>query len=299
MRISISLPKPGETPEGTIAACLRIAQVSEDAGAHAVAATDHPFPHLPPGGAGHHSHDPFTLLGYLAGKTSTIQLQISLLVAGYRNPNLAARMISTLDQVSEGRALITLGAGYQQGEYAALGRPFEQRGKLVRETARAMRAAWTGEPIYASGTDWTSVGNSLNPGCVQEGGPRLWRGGNAPGALAHVAKELDGWAALEVPDARASAVRTKGLQLDGMKEAVSGLHDLWRAEGRTGLPDVSLVRVRTDWLMDTGRLCEDIELLADAGVTWVEVNPAGATVDEQEESIKKTMTTLDNFRLLD
>lgn len=299
MRISISLPKPGEKPEGTIAACLRIANVSEDAGAHAVTVTDHPFPHLPPGGAGHHAHDPFTLLGYLAGKTSTVQLQISLLVAGYRNPNLAARMISTLDQVSEGRALVTLGAGYQKGEFAALGRPFEQRGKLVREAVGAMRAAWSGEPVHDSGMGWTSGGNSLDPGCVQEGGPRLWRGGNAPGVLAHIAKELDGWAALEVPEAWAPAVRTTGLQLEGMNRAVSGLHDLWRAEGRPGLPEVSFVRTRTDWLMDEGRLREEVEILAGAGVTWVEVNPAGSTIAEQEQSIKRTMTTLGRFGLLD
>jgi alkanesulfonate monooxygenase SsuD/methylene tetrahydromethanopterin reductase-like flavin-dependent oxidoreductase (luciferase family) len=298
MRISISLPKPGETPEGTVAACLRLAVVSEDAGAHAVAATDHPFPHFPPGGAGHHSHDPFTLLGYLAGKTSTVQLQISLLVAGYRNPNLAARMISTLDQVSEGRALITLGAGYQEGEYAGLGRPFEQRGKLVREAVTAMRAAWTGEPVHASGIDWTADGNSLNPGCIQEGGPQLWRGGNAPGALKHIAKELDGWAALEVPESRASKVRTTGLQLEGMKEAVSGLHELWKEAGREGLPDVAFVRVRTDWLADEGRLREEIETLADAGVTWVEINPAGTTIDEQEQSVKQTLATLDKSGLL-
>jgi alkanesulfonate monooxygenase SsuD/methylene tetrahydromethanopterin reductase-like flavin-dependent oxidoreductase (luciferase family) len=208
-------------------------------------------------------------------------------------------MISTLDQVSEGRAMVTLGAGYQKGEYAALGMPFERRGKLVREAVGAMRAAWSGDPVHASGMGWISDGNSLEPVCVQEGGPRLWRGGNSPAALKHIAEELDGWAALEVPEKRASAVRTTGLQLAGMKDAVAGLHDLWKAAGRAGRPDVSLVRVRTDWLMDEARLCEDVEVLADAGVTWIEINPAGSTIDEHEQSIKQAMAALDRHGLLD
>jgi probable F420-dependent oxidoreductase len=299
MRITISLPKPGESPDGTVAACLRLARASEDAGASAVSVTDHPFPYLPDGAPGHQSHDPFTLLGFLAAKTSTVHLQISLLVAGYRNPHLAARMIATLDQVSEGRTMVTLGAGYQQVEFAALGVPFAERGQRLLETASAMRAAWSGDPVHTSGQGWTAAGNTLVPGCVQSPHPPLWRGGNTPAALAHVAGELDGWAALEVGESRAPSVRTTSLRLEDMPAAVARLHELWNAAGRAGRPDVSLVRTRTDWLSDTGRLREEVAALATAGVTWIEVNPAGETAAEQERSVVRTMQELDAAGLLD
>ena len=196
MRITISLPYPGASPDGTVAACARLAAAAEDAGAHAISVSDHPFPLVVTGTPGHHTHDPFTLLGFIAAKTSSVRLQISLLVAGYRNPFLAARLISTLDQVSDGRVTITVGAGYQQAEFAALGVPFDERGQRVRDAPSAMRAAWAGEPVHGSGVGWTAEGNILSPVCVQQPHPPLWRGGNSPAALAQVARELDGWAAL-------------------------------------------------------------------------------------------------------
>jgi probable F420-dependent oxidoreductase len=299
MRVSISLPLPGGSPDGTVRACARLATAAEASGAHAVSASDHPFPLLPVGAAGHHTHDPFTLLGFLAAQTSSVRMQISLLVAGYRNPHLSARMVATLDQVSEGRAMVTLGAGYQRGEFAALGVPFEERGQRLREAPGAMRAAWSGEPVQGSGLGWTAEGNVLAPGCVQRPHPPLWRGGNAPAALAHVVRELDGWAALEVGEQRAEAVRTTGLRLADMPQAVADLHQQWTAAGRTGRPDVALVRTRTDWLGDPGRVREEVAGLERAGVTWVELKPAGETGAEQEESLSRTMRTLDAAGLLD
>lgn len=299
MRISISTPYPGASPDGNVATCARLAGAAEDAGAHAISVSDHPFPLVAAGAPGHHTHDPFTLLGFIAAKTSSIRLQISLLVAGYRNPNLAARLIATLDQVSDGRAMVTLGAGYQQAEFAALGVPFDERGQRVREAPAAMRAAWAGEPVHGSGLGWTAEGNILSPGCVQKPGPPLWRGGNSPAALAHVARELDGWAALEVASGRAEAVRTTGLQLANVQDAVAGLQERWTAAGRSGRPDVALVRVRTDWLEDAGRVREEVAELGRAGVTWIELKPAGDTVQEQEVSLSRTMRTLDAAGLLD
>ena len=299
MRITIMLPYPAGSPDGTVAACVRLATAAEESGAHGVSVSDHPFPYVSAGAPGHHTHDPFTLLGFLAAKTSSVRLQISLLVAGYRNPNLAARMIATLDQVSNGRVMVTLGAGYQQAEFAALGSPFDERGQRLREAASAMRAAWTGEPVHRSGLGWTAEGNVLAPACVQRPHPPLWRGGNSPAALAHVARELDGWAALEVGEGRAEAVRTTGLHLADMPAAVSGLHRRWEEAGREGRPEVGLVRVRTDWLGDPGRVREEVAGLSRAGVSWIEMKPAGDTVSEQEVSLARTMQTLDAAGLLD
>ena len=299
MRITVMLPYPAGSPDGTVAACVRLATAAEASGAHGVSVSDHPFPYLSVGAPGHHTHDPFTLLGYLAAKTSSVRLQISLLVAGYRNPNLAARMIATLDQVSSGRVIVTLGAGYQQAEFTALGSPFDERGQRLREAASAMRTAWTGEPVHRRGSGWTAEGNVLAPVCVQRPHPPLWRGGNAPAALAHVAREFDGWAALEVGGGRAEEVRTTRLETADMPDAVSELQRRWTEAGRAGRPEIAFVRARTDWLGDPGRVREEVANLGRAGVSWIEMKPAGETVREQELSLSRTMQTLDTAGLLD
>ncbi|MCB8913981.1 TIGR03619 family F420-dependent LLM class oxidoreductase [Rhodococcus rhodochrous] len=299
MRITISLPRPGGRPDGTIHDCVELARVIETCGAHSLSVTDHPFPLPPEGAPGHQAHDPFTLLSFLAAHTSKIRLQISLLVAGYRNPFLAARMVATLDQVSQGRAMVTLGAGYQAAEFAALGVPFEDRGRLLREAPAAMREAWLGKPVRSRGLRWTAAGNVMSPACVQRPHPPLWRGGNAPAALVHAATSFDGWAPLEVSDRFAAAVRTAGLQLHQVPSAIARLNDLWKAAGRVGTPDVALVRTRTDWLADAGRVRDEIAELADAGVTWVELTPAGATIDDQTKSVSATLGTLADAGLLE
>jgi probable F420-dependent oxidoreductase len=299
MRISVSLPRPGGRPDGHVAACAELASAAELAGAHAVSATDHPFPLINELGVGHQAHDPFTLLGFLAARTTKIRLQVSLLVAGYRNPFLAARMVSTLDQVSQGRAMLTLGSGYQQAEFAALGSRFADRGRLLREAVPAMRAAWTGSPVRSSGNAWSADGNSLSPRCVQLPHPPLWRGGNSAAAVAHVATELDGWAPLEVSDRFASKVRTTGLTMETLPEAVAALHDQWRQHERSGRPEVAFVRTRTDWLADVTRVVSDVSALQRAGVTWVELTPAGDTVDAQTDSVQRTLAGLDGAGLLE
>jgi alkanesulfonate monooxygenase SsuD/methylene tetrahydromethanopterin reductase-like flavin-dependent oxidoreductase (luciferase family) len=77
VQMSISLPRPGGSPDGSIAACDRLAQVGEESGFHAISASDHPFPYLGEGSPSHQALDPFALLAYLAAKTTRIRLQFS------------------------------------------------------------------------------------------------------------------------------------------------------------------------------------------------------------------------------
>lgn len=76
------------------------------------------------------------------------------MVADYRNSFLAAHMISTLDEVCAGRAIVAVGTGYNRAEFDALGSRFAGRGRHTDEVIAAIRSAWRGEPVHLQHPDW-------------------------------------------------------------------------------------------------------------------------------------------------
>ena len=109
-------------------------------------------------------YEPFTTLAWLAGITSRVQLGTTVLIVAYRHPLLVARMAANLNQLSGGRLILGVAVGWARQEFAALGQPFEQRGKLADEHLRAMRAAWANEDDYRSGPIPIWVGGTSDAG---------------------------------------------------------------------------------------------------------------------------------------
>ncbi|MFA5712323.1 TIGR03619 family F420-dependent LLM class oxidoreductase [Mycolicibacterium sp.] len=297
MRFSVSLPRPDGTGQTGIPALVEVARAAEEAGFDAVSVTDHPFPFLGTGSVSHRTYDPFTLQAYVAAATERIRLHFSLLVGCHRNPFLTAQMIATLDEASDGRTIIGMGAGYNRSEIEALGGDFARRGPAVDEAAQAMRSAWSGQPVHAEGQGWTATGNQLFPARAQN--PPLWRGGNSRAAIRSAATHFDGWAPLEVPDPTVAALAgTNALTIEALPEAVSTFKQQWRAAGRTGDPDICFVRSWPDWLAGPASITADVEALAAAGATWVEFTIAGSTHRAHVQCIQDTAGVLQAAGLL-
>jgi alkanesulfonate monooxygenase SsuD/methylene tetrahydromethanopterin reductase-like flavin-dependent oxidoreductase (luciferase family) len=87
-------------------------------------------------------YEPFTTLAWLAGITGRVRLGTTVLIVPYRHPLLIARMAANLNDLSGGRLVLGVGAGWAAQEFGALGVPFRQRGKLTDDYLRAVRAAW-------------------------------------------------------------------------------------------------------------------------------------------------------------
>ena len=88
--------------------------------------------------------EPLTTLAFLSGITSSIRLGTHVLVLPYRNPVLAAKMISTLDFLSGGRVILGIGAGWMEEEFEALDSPpFPHRGRVTDEYLEIYRELWT------------------------------------------------------------------------------------------------------------------------------------------------------------
>src|SRR5207244_2722919 len=118
-------------------------------------------------------------LSYLAAVTERVRLLSHVYVLPYRHPLLVAKAWATLDALSGGRAVLGVGVGHVEDEFAALGVPFAERGRLLDEGIDAVRAALADEC-------------GARPRPVQDALP-IWVGGSSRPAMRRAAERGDGW----------------------------------------------------------------------------------------------------------
>ena len=138
--------------------------------------------------------EPLALLAYLACATKKARLLTSVLVVPYRHPVLAAKLLSTIDVLSNGRVIAGIGTGWMAEEFPPVGAPpFAERGKVTDEYIAAYREMWAnGEPSYKG--KYVTIENILfSPRPVQKGGIPIWVGGESEPALRRAARIGDAW----------------------------------------------------------------------------------------------------------
>src|SRR5262252_5344253 len=107
---------------------LTRAQAAEESGFESVWVMDH-FWQLPAlGGPDEPILEAYTLLGALAARTERVQLGTLVTGVTYRNPALLAKMVTTLDVISKGRAILGIGAAWYEEEHDGLGFEFPAAG---------------------------------------------------------------------------------------------------------------------------------------------------------------------------
>jgi alkanesulfonate monooxygenase SsuD/methylene tetrahydromethanopterin reductase-like flavin-dependent oxidoreductase (luciferase family) len=105
----------------------------------------------------HHGADdgwmPSTLVftGMLAARTRRVGVTVQALLLPLHDPVRVAEDLAVLDLASGGRVVTTLGLGYRPEEYAALGRSWADRGRLMDDAVATLLTAWTGEPFSRDG----------------------------------------------------------------------------------------------------------------------------------------------------
>ena len=144
-------------------------------------------------------YDPLMILSYVAARTSRVMLGTSVLILPYRNPIVTAKMIATLDQMSDGRAIAGAGAGWSESEYAALGVPYRQRGARADECLRLWQACWAPGPTTFHGQFHSFDNMHINPKPVQQPHPPIWIGGSGPASLRRAAQFAEVWQPTPTP----------------------------------------------------------------------------------------------------
>ena len=138
-------------------------------------------------------YDTMTTLGFLAGITRRIRLLTHVYVAPLRHPLQAAKALTTLDTLSRGRAILGVGAGHVEEEFALAGAEFSQRGALLDDAIDVYRAAMADEFPVHTGAVVSVADLGIAPRPVQQGGPPVWVGGSSPPALRRAGQRGDGW----------------------------------------------------------------------------------------------------------
>jgi probable F420-dependent oxidoreductase len=177
---------------------LATARAAEEAGFTSVWASDHILvgSAYPRYGT---LYEALATLAWVAAKTERIRIGTSILVLAMRNALLAAKQIATIDNLSGGRLIVGVGAGWIKGEFELVGASFERRGRVLDESIRAMRTLWTSERPSFSGEVYQFDDTLFYPKPSQPGGPPIWVGGNSEAALRRTAVLGDAWHADEVP----------------------------------------------------------------------------------------------------
>jgi len=136
--------------------------------------------------------EPLTTLGLVAAVTAHVRLGTTILVLPHRHPVLAAKMLATLDHLSDGRMIVGAGVGWMREEIELLGGPFDKRGAWSDEAIRVMRECWReGRTRYRGRFfSFDDVASYPKP---RRGQIPIWIGGHTPRALRRVAELGDGW----------------------------------------------------------------------------------------------------------
>ena len=148
--------------------------------------------------AGEPAHGPWecwSLLAALAAATSTIELGSLVACTGYRNPALLAKMADTIDEISGGRFILGLGAGWHEPEYLAYGYPFDHRLERFEEAIQLIRPLLRDGHVDHAGRYYQARDCELRPRGPRPQGPPILIGtlASGPRMARLIAKHADIW----------------------------------------------------------------------------------------------------------
>jgi probable F420-dependent oxidoreductase len=235
--MQFGLHLPASTPSVTAGELIRFAQTAEALGFYCITIADHVivpktisirYPYTVDGkypGSGYHLETLMTM-GFLAGATRRIRFVTSVMIAPYRNPIITAKMLATLDVLSEGRVIAGLGVGWMKEEFDNLRAPnFAERGKVTDEYIHAFRELWTQDNPSFDGKYCKFGDIVFIPKPVQQPSIPIWIGGHSKQAIRRAARLGDGWHPI-------GGVPTIPLEPEDMKRDLATLADFARAAGR-------------------------------------------------------------------
>jgi probable F420-dependent oxidoreductase len=173
-------PAPLTKPENVV----NFAKKCESMGAHSMWTIDR---------VAYDNLEPLTILAAAAGATERIRLGTSVLLANLRHPSHVAKIVATLDFISNGRVILGLGFGSRESDYNAVEVPFEHRGSRAVEQVKLMKRLWTEANVTHKGRFYNVENLSVGPRPVQKPHPPIWTGGSAEVALKRAGTWADGF----------------------------------------------------------------------------------------------------------
>jgi F420-dependent oxidoreductase-like protein len=174
MKIGIQIePQMGYTYKDIVT----LAKAAEDANFRSFTVSDHFFGDIE--SAEKQGHDAWTLLALLTPQTERIRLGTFVTSQSYRNPALVAKIVANLDNASNGRIDLGIGAGWKKSEYEAYGYPYpstKTRILQLREAIQIINLLWTEERPSFEGEYYSIKETMFLPKPVQKPRVPIWVG---------------------------------------------------------------------------------------------------------------------------
>lgn len=184
---------PGVADSGIFERVSQIARLAEKSGYDSLWTMDHLHQIDSVGDREEPILEAYTTLAALAAVTESAQLGVLVTASGFRNPALLAKMVTTIDIISGGRAILGIGAGWHEEEYLAYGIDFPPaRERLVQlsEAVQVCRAMFTSHAPSFTGKYHQMAGALNVPGPVRPAGPPILIGGGGEKVLIPIVARL-------------------------------------------------------------------------------------------------------------
>jgi probable F420-dependent oxidoreductase len=229
-----------------------------------------------------------TVMAYVAGATSRVIVDSSVIVLPYHHPIVLAKAVSTLDRLTGGRVRLSVGVGHAEREFEILGVPFEHRGPMTDEYLAAMIELWTADQPRFDGT-WVRFEDvAFDPKPVQQPHPPIWIGGNSKAAMRRAVRHGGWYPWLITPDE--------------LPAHLDHLHSLPEFGERTEPLDICMPastlavdeqhRPTADAadarpVREAQQLVDAIGALGELGVTWTTIGaPASSSFEEHLDGLR-------------
>lgn len=147
----------------------------------------------------------WTLLSALAEVTQRMTLGPLVACTGFRNPALLAKMADTLEEVSGGRLILGLGAGWHEPEYSAFGYPYDHRVSRFEEALAIIVPLLREGRVDFDGRYYQARDCELKPRGPRPDGPPIWIGASRPRMLQLAARYADAYNTVWYGDPAATA----------------------------------------------------------------------------------------------
>ena len=139
----------------------------------------------------------WTMLSALAGTTSKVELGTLVLCNQFRNPAILAKMAATVDEVSGGRLILGIGAGWHEPEFRAFGVPFDHRVGRFEEALQIIAPLLRTGRVDFTGRYYQAQDCEISPRGPRPQGPPLLIAGSGPRMLRLTARHADLWNPVE------------------------------------------------------------------------------------------------------
>lgn len=247
-----------------------------------------------------YSLEQLTTLAFLAGCTEKMQLVTSVTVVPHRPALLTAKILATADQLSNGRIVLGVGAGWLREEFEALQTdPYDARGKVTDEYISAFKELWSSDAPSFQG-EFVNFGDILfAPKPANGKSIPIWVGGESNPALRRTAKLGDAW----YPGSRNPKHRLD--TPERLAEGIARMRAMAEKHGRdpTTVDIAYVVLSPLEWQAQPGQdterrimtgtaeqIAEDVRGFKALGLTHFNVSFPASNLTEMTEAMEKFMS---------